>query len=227
MWFLDFVTVFIQSYNCQTSHYLGRNRLPKPLLLLLSLGLMVKSDVPKLNICQILMRWKLGICPQILLDNTVPLQIRRGRLRWLHKLVPTCFENVLTGLFSCWGEKHMLRYLWGHETTTMLWREKKSHLFQIDFLLVSEWRCVVVLCVLYTVAIASYCCWVRVAFCDLSSTIKVSLFEHMCQPLEAKEPYYTLPTARDDTTSKLPRASQCFKSTQKASFDATLRAKRL
>ena len=39
MWFLDFVTVFNQSYNCQTSHYLGRNRLPEPLLLLLSLGM--------------------------------------------------------------------------------------------------------------------------------------------------------------------------------------------
>ena len=37
MWFQDFVTVFNQSYNCQTSHYLGRNRLPEPLLLLLSL----------------------------------------------------------------------------------------------------------------------------------------------------------------------------------------------
>ena len=37
MWFLDFVTVFDQSYNCQTSHYLGRNRLPEPLLFLLSL----------------------------------------------------------------------------------------------------------------------------------------------------------------------------------------------
>ena len=28
MWFQDFVTVFNQSYNCQTSHYLGRNRPP-------------------------------------------------------------------------------------------------------------------------------------------------------------------------------------------------------
>ena len=37
MWFLDFVTVFNQSYNCQTSHYLGRNRLPKPFLILPSL----------------------------------------------------------------------------------------------------------------------------------------------------------------------------------------------
>ena len=35
MWFLDFVTVFNQSYNCQTSHYLGRNRLPKPRLAVL------------------------------------------------------------------------------------------------------------------------------------------------------------------------------------------------
>ena len=33
MWFLDFVTVFKESYNCQTSHNLGRNQLPKPLLL--------------------------------------------------------------------------------------------------------------------------------------------------------------------------------------------------
>ena len=28
MWFQDFVTAFNQSYNCQTSHYLGRNRPP-------------------------------------------------------------------------------------------------------------------------------------------------------------------------------------------------------
>ena len=38
MWFQDFVTVFNQSYNCQTSHCLGRNRLPKSLLMLPSLG---------------------------------------------------------------------------------------------------------------------------------------------------------------------------------------------
>ena len=31
------LTVFNQSYNCQTSHYLGRNRLPKPFLILPSL----------------------------------------------------------------------------------------------------------------------------------------------------------------------------------------------
>ena len=31
------LTVFNQSYNCQTSHCLGRNRLPKPLLMLPSL----------------------------------------------------------------------------------------------------------------------------------------------------------------------------------------------
>ena len=31
------LTVFNQSYNCQTSHYLGRNWLPKPFLLLPSL----------------------------------------------------------------------------------------------------------------------------------------------------------------------------------------------
>ena len=31
------LTVFNQSYNCQTSHYLGRNRLPKPHLILPSL----------------------------------------------------------------------------------------------------------------------------------------------------------------------------------------------
>ena len=31
------LTVFNQSYSCQTSHYLGRNRLPKPFLILPSL----------------------------------------------------------------------------------------------------------------------------------------------------------------------------------------------
>ena len=33
MWFLDFVTVFKEIYKCKTSHNLGRNQLPKPLLL--------------------------------------------------------------------------------------------------------------------------------------------------------------------------------------------------
>ena len=33
------LTVFNQSYNCQTSHYLGRNRLPKPFLILPFLAL--------------------------------------------------------------------------------------------------------------------------------------------------------------------------------------------
>ena len=32
------LTVFNQSYNCQMSHYLGRNRLPKPFLILPSLA---------------------------------------------------------------------------------------------------------------------------------------------------------------------------------------------
>ena len=32
------LTAFSQSYNCQTSHYLGRNWLPKPFLILPSLG---------------------------------------------------------------------------------------------------------------------------------------------------------------------------------------------
>ena len=37
MWFQDFVTVFNQSYNCQTSHYLGRNRPPTARLSILLL----------------------------------------------------------------------------------------------------------------------------------------------------------------------------------------------
>ena len=37
------LTVFNQSYNCQTSHYLGRNRLPKPFLILPSLGKTVQE----------------------------------------------------------------------------------------------------------------------------------------------------------------------------------------
>ena len=36
LWFQDFVTVFNQSYNCQTSHCLGRNRLPNACLIVLS-----------------------------------------------------------------------------------------------------------------------------------------------------------------------------------------------
>ena len=35
MWFQDFVTAFNQSYNCQTSHYLGRNRPPNARLSIL------------------------------------------------------------------------------------------------------------------------------------------------------------------------------------------------
>ena len=35
MWFLDFVTVFKESYNCQNSHYLGRNRVFRPFLIFL------------------------------------------------------------------------------------------------------------------------------------------------------------------------------------------------
>ena len=35
MWFLDFVIVFNQSYNCQNSHYLGRNRVFRPFLIFL------------------------------------------------------------------------------------------------------------------------------------------------------------------------------------------------
>ena len=36
MWFQDFVTDFNQSYNCQTSHCLGRNRPPNARLSVLS-----------------------------------------------------------------------------------------------------------------------------------------------------------------------------------------------
>ena len=41
------LTVFNQSYNCQTSHYLGRNRLPKPFLILPSLvvAVVMRLDV--------------------------------------------------------------------------------------------------------------------------------------------------------------------------------------
>ena len=35
MWFLNFVTVFNYSYNCQNSPYLGRNRVFKPFLIFL------------------------------------------------------------------------------------------------------------------------------------------------------------------------------------------------
>ena len=35
--FKNLLTVFNQSYNCQTNHYLGRNRLPKPFQILPSL----------------------------------------------------------------------------------------------------------------------------------------------------------------------------------------------
>ena len=39
------LTVFNQSYNCQTSHYLGRNLLPKPLLSLPSLLLTIGKNM--------------------------------------------------------------------------------------------------------------------------------------------------------------------------------------
>ena len=42
------LTVFNQSCNCQTSHYLGRNRLPKPFLILPSLVFKV-AEVPKVH----------------------------------------------------------------------------------------------------------------------------------------------------------------------------------
>ena len=38
------LTVFNQSYNCQTSHYLGRNRLPKAFLMLPSLSKSNRQD---------------------------------------------------------------------------------------------------------------------------------------------------------------------------------------
>ena len=40
------LTVFNQSYNCQTSHYLGRNQLSKLFQILPSLGYMVDTAVP-------------------------------------------------------------------------------------------------------------------------------------------------------------------------------------
>ena len=40
------LTVFNQSYNCQTSHYLSRHRLPKPFLILPSL----EREIDNLNV---------------------------------------------------------------------------------------------------------------------------------------------------------------------------------
>ena len=56
MWFQDFVTVFNQSYNCQTSHCLGRNRPPNARLSILLFdpwmyGLsVIASDTPSTTI---------------------------------------------------------------------------------------------------------------------------------------------------------------------------------
>ena len=43
MWFLDFVTVFKESYNCQNSHYLGRNRVFRPFLTFLCYNSLVQT----------------------------------------------------------------------------------------------------------------------------------------------------------------------------------------
>jgi hypothetical protein len=58
-----FTMWFNQRYNCQTSHYLGRNRLPKPFLILPSLVIAMKifgkiclPDLTLLNFpCQIIL----------------------------------------------------------------------------------------------------------------------------------------------------------------------------
>ena len=55
------LTVFNQSYNCQTSHYLGRNWLPKPFLILPSLhSTMIhylKNKVEIEDCCQFTSPW--------------------------------------------------------------------------------------------------------------------------------------------------------------------------
>ena len=43
MWFLDFVTVFNQSYTCQNSHYLGRNWVFRPFLIFLCYNSLPRS----------------------------------------------------------------------------------------------------------------------------------------------------------------------------------------
>ena len=42
------LTVFNQSYNCPTSHYLGRNQLPKPFLILPSLYPLIQFFQPNI-----------------------------------------------------------------------------------------------------------------------------------------------------------------------------------
>ena len=43
MWFIDFVTVFNWSYNCQKSHYLDRNWVLRPFLIFLCYNSLCKS----------------------------------------------------------------------------------------------------------------------------------------------------------------------------------------
>ena len=81
------LTVFNQSYNCQTSHHLGRNRLPKPFLilpsLLLSYGAACSCEQPKKGFLSFYgkmdsLSWKvfLGMWPWNS-SSTMPVQMNK------------------------------------------------------------------------------------------------------------------------------------------------------
>ena len=79
------LTVYNQSYNCQTSHYLGRNQLPKPFLMLPSLWFSITNEILTIPLTLVLFQFMViifvklcillgGFCAEFV---TQPLSIER------------------------------------------------------------------------------------------------------------------------------------------------------
>ena len=81
VWFQNFVTVFNQSYNCQTSHYLGRNRLPNTCLIVLSYLVFALGQ----NGLRYVFKWHFIFCLGLFTDYEHD-SINKGNLKFLSRI---------------------------------------------------------------------------------------------------------------------------------------------
>ena len=120
------LTVFNESYNCQTSHYLGRNQLPKPLLMLPSLF------ATEIKLCSVHIdprEWKIE--PNISLNHTANMCIQCQR--YFHSLFLkeevlsfNRWANVTFKVFLCYWDQtytliqNMVILLWSFKFRDMI-----------------------------------------------------------------------------------------------------------
>ena len=94
------LTVFNQSYNCQTSHYLGRNQVPKPFLILPPWSDSIYMFVLTIDLTK--------LCQRICVASR---DYKLGQYFCVHKST-TCNDSLLHAIiqFTAWKSFQSLQY---------------------------------------------------------------------------------------------------------------------